>query len=221
MSIKPYQFDRVFRFEAAPREERDASAGAAELHARIAELEAALEAEREARAQAVANAHRDGMAEALVQARTERAEAQLAATDALHAAFDDLNAELASVTDRVTRESAEVALCAAEMLAGHAMAVQPGRAFDEALGRALHQVAFGTALMVRAHPDSIDHFEDFVAARRDRQGAVPTITLVPDDAIAVNDAHISWAQGGLIVDAAERRAAVERELSPLLRGDAV
>lgn len=219
-SIAPFQFDRVFRLEEAPRAEKDSSASLAALQAMVEELEAALDAARQELDQAVGMARAEGLADGLEQARGERAEAQLAATDALHAGFDDLNEQMLAVTEHLTRNAAEVALCAAEMLAGHAVMLEPGRAFDEALGRALQQVAFGTTLIVCAHPDSMENFAQLIAARRDRQGAVPIVTLIEDDAIAPNDAQISWAQGGLIVDAEERRTAVLRELSALLDGDA-
>lgn len=214
--IKPFAFDRVFRFDVPASKEEVNSVGIADLDARVAGLEEELEAARRERDEAVAAAHADGLAEGLVQARAERAEAQLAATDALHAALDELAAELADITQRLTRDCADVALAAAEMLAGHALQHQPGRAFEEALARALEQVAFGTQLHVRVHPESHDHFAEIAAQRADRHAAHPVVTVVMDEGIAPNDAHISWIQGGLIVNAADRRAAVVAELAPLL-----
>lgn len=215
-TIKRFDFDEVFRFDDGPRDAGMIQAVVADLHGHLAELEAQLAAAMRERDEAVALALSQGHAAGLEQARKERAEAQLAATDALHAAFDDLGVEFAAITSQMTRDTAQLALSAAEILAGHALDLEPSRAFDEALGRALHQLAFGATLLIRAHPDSIAHFEHIVAARRERQGLAPTIHLIADDQIAPHDAHISWGQGGVIVDAAERRAAVLHELAPLL-----
>lgn len=214
--IKPFAFDRVFRFAAPRSKEETPAEGLAELHDQLHQLEAALESLRVERDEAVVAAHADGLAQGLQQARTERAEAQLAATDALHAALDDLVSEFTSVTEQMTRDCADVALKSAEFLAGHALEIAPLGAVEAAFERVLDQVAFGTILHIKVHPDSLDHFQQIVAERADRHAAKPQIYVVADDSIGPQDAHISWAQGGLIVDAAERRAAVLQELSPLL-----
>ena len=215
-SIKPFAFDRVFRFDAPKSKEEADAVGMADLRLHVEQLEAELERLRQERDEAVAAAHADGLAQGLVQARAERAEAQLAASDALHAALDDLASDLSGLSEQMTRDCADVALKAAEVLAGHAVACEPMRAVEEALERVLEQVAFGTALHMRVHPDSLEHFQQFVASRAENHGAKPSIHVVADPQIAPQDAHISWAQGGLIVDAEERRAAVMQELQPLL-----
>jgi flagellar assembly protein FliH len=219
ISIKPFGFDRVFHFGFAQEEEGPAPPPTEELHAQIIALQERIEQMRQDQEMAVLTARSEGLAEGLAQARGERAEAMLSATDALHAAFDDLGGQWAQATDRITREAAEVALCAAEMIAGHAIRQEPGRAIDEALGRALKQVARGTALLVRVHPDNLEDVERLVAGRRAGERRALSITIVQDAEIAPNDAHIGWAEGGLIVDAAARRAAVVRELGGLIAKD--
>lgn len=214
--IKPFDFDRVFRFDDAPRDAGVQQAVMADLHTHLAELEAQLAAALQQKDEASEAAWAAGHAAGLEQARTERAEAQLAATDALHAAFDDLGAEFAAVTDQLTRDTAQLAHVAADILAGHAVRVEPTRAFEEALGRALQQLAFGVKLLIRTHPDSAAHFQEIAADQLARQGMSISINVVADDNIAPNDAHISWGRGGLIVDSEERRSAVLRELAPLL-----
>lgn len=215
ISIKPFGFDRVFRFGSAPEEE-PLPAQAGELHAQIAALQERIEQMRRNEEAALLEARAEGVAQGLAQARSERAEAMLSATDALHAALDDLSARWAEQGDRIAHEAAEVALCAAEMIAGHAIRQEPARAIDEALGRALRQVARGTALLVRVHPHSLEDVERLVAARRAGERRALDITIVADEAIAPHDAHVGWADGGLIVDAAARRAAVMRELGSLI-----
>lgn len=217
ISIKPFGFDRVFRF--GPVSDDDpVPPPAEELHAQVAALQERIRQMREDQEKAVLKARSEGVAEGLAQARGERAEAMLAATDALHATLDDLDGQLARIGERIMCEAAEVALCAAEMIAGHAVKQEPGRAIDEALGRALQQVARGTALHVRVHPDSLAVVERLLAERRAGERRALSITIVEDVTVAPNDAHIGWADGGLIVDAAARRAAVARELGGLVGG---
>ncbi|WP_375195290.1 flagellar assembly protein H [Sphingobium sp.] len=217
ISIKPFGFDRVFRFGPMAEEGQGPPPPPVdELHAQIAALQERIEQMRQDQEVALLKARSEGVAQGLSQARGERAEAMLSATDALHAALDELGGQWAQQSERIMHDAAEVALCAAELLAGHAIAQEPGRAIDEALGRALRQVARGTALLVRVHPDSLEEIERLVAERRAGERRALSITIVADAAIAPNDAHIGWADGGLIVDAAARRAAVEHELGSLI-----
>lgn len=213
ISIQPFGFDRVFRFGGATE---PAPAKNDELHAQIAALQERIEQMRQEQQTAVAVARAAGVTAGLAQARGERAEAMLAATDALHAALDDLDRQMADRAEQMAREAADVALCAAEILAGHALAEEPGRAIDEALGRVLKQVARGTDLHIRVHPESRVEVEQLVAVRRAAERRALSITIVEDAAIAPHDAHIGWAEGGLIVDADARRAAVMRELVGLI-----
>ena len=215
ISIKPFGFDRVFRFGSAP-DEGPVATPPAELHAQIAALQERIEQMRQNQEAASLKARAEGVAQGLAQARSERAEAMLSATDALHAALDDLSGRWAEETGRIMHDAADVALCAAEMIAGHAIRQDPARAIDEALGRALHQVARGTALLIRVHPDSLTEVERLVAERRAGERRALSITVAADPAIPPNDAHVGWADGGLIVDAAARRAAVARELGSLI-----
>lgn len=219
ISIKPFGFDRVFHFGVAPEEE-PLPPLSGELQAQVVALQERIDQMRADQEMAVLKARSEGVAQGLAQARAERAEALLAATDALHAAIDDLDGQLVRIGDRIAGEAAEVALCAAEMIAGHAMKQEPARAIDEALGRALKQVARGTALHVRVHPDTMAEVERLVAERRAGERRALSITIVPAPDIALHDAHIGWAEGGLVVDAAARRAAVARELHGLVAGEA-
>lgn len=221
ISIKPFGFDRVFRFGSAPEEE-PLPVAPGELHAQIAALQERIEEMRRNEETALLRARAEGVTQGLAQARSERAEAMLSATDALHAALDELSGRWEEESDRIAHEAAEVALGAAEMIAGHAIRQEPARAIDEALGRALRQVARGTALLVRVHPDSLEDVERLVAGRRAGERRALDITVVADEAVAPHDAHVVWSDGGLIVDAGARRAAVLRELGSLIEreGDA-
>ncbi|HUD91825.1 flagellar assembly protein H [Sphingobium sp.] len=217
ISIKPFGFDRVFRFGAAPEDESAAVAPPVEeLHAQIVALQERIEQLRQDQEVALLKARSEGVAQGLAQARGERAEAMLSATDALHAALDDLGGQWSTERDRLIQDAAEVALCAADMIAGHAIRQEPGRAIDEALGRALRQVARGTALLIRVHPDSLEDVERLVADRRTGERRALNISIVADADIPPHDAHIGWAEGGLVIDAASRRAAIACELGGLI-----
>jgi flagellar assembly protein FliH len=210
--VKPFGFDRIFHIgggESSAFDTDPPDARVDALHARIA----ALEAEHQ---EALARASADAFAAGLAQAREERDAALLMATDAIHAAIDDIDARLTETTERFMRDAAEVAFAAAEMLAGHAIDAAPTRAIDEALDRVLQQVARGTRLSVRVHPALLAPIEQRIAARQQNERRKLAIIAIGDADLAEGDAVIFWDEGGLAVDAAARRAAVIAEIGPLM-----
>ena len=81
----------------------------------------------------------------------------------------------------------------------------------------LGQVARGTELQVRVHPDLLDDIEARIADRQSRDRRKLNLTVVPDETIALGDARIGWEEGGLALDASARRRAVAEELETLLK----
>ena len=143
--------------------------------------------------------------------------ALLSAVDALQASIEIIDAQFSEVSERVTGEAAEIALAAADLIAGRAVEIAPGAAIDEAIGRVLGQVARGTELQVRVHPDLLDDIEARIADRQSRDRRKLNLTVVPDETIALGDARIGWEEGGLALDASARRRAVAEELETLLK----
>lgn len=219
-TIQPFGFDRVFQLVETPggTPETAPELPPVDLSDQIEELEARIERLHADHRAELARARADGFEAGVAQARTERAEALLAATDALHAGLDHIDASFDAAVQAMVREGGAVALHAAEMLAGHAIETHPARALNEALARALEQVAQGTALVVRAHPDMREAIAAMVEARAAQAGHALPVTVVEDDAVPAGDARIEWRSGGLNVDAGARRAAVMAELSDVLSG---
>lgn len=209
-SVERFAFDRVFTANGpSPFEMADSlldhAALRAELDARKADHETALSIAR-------ADAFEAGLA----QARAERDTALLCAVDALHGAIDALDARFGEVTRRVVSEATEVALAAAEAIAGRALALDPAALIDDGIGRVLEQVARGTELQVRVHPDLVEAVEARIAQRQAADRRKLHLGVVPDATLAPGDALIDWEQGGLLLDRAARREAVESELAALL-----
>ncbi|HUD31162.1 MAG TPA: FliH/SctL family protein [Novosphingobium sp.] len=221
-AIRPFGFDRVFHLVEDALAVPELPLGPpsepslADLREMVAERDARIERLHAEHREELARARADGFEAGALQARSERAEAMLSATDALHAAFDDIDARFDVAVQAMIGEAGAVALHAAEMLAGHAVDVAPARAVDEALGRALEQVARETALVVRANPAMRADLEDLVAAREAGAGRRLTVTVVDDADVAEGDARIEWSTGGLNVDATARWTAVMAELAGIL-----
>jgi flagellar assembly protein FliH len=215
--VEPFGFDRVFQVSGNEPETPD---NAHELAEQLGEQQARFVALEEAHRAELARARADGFTAGLDQARHDREVAVLAAADAINAAIEQIDLRLDWVIETMTSDAAATALAAAEALAGHAVDHIPARAIDEALDRVLRQVARGTQLTVTVHPTLLDDVQRLVVERASQDRRKLSITALADDTTAPGDARIFWEEGGVMVSMAARRAAVQAELEPLLRGDA-
>jgi flagellar assembly protein FliH len=212
MEPQRFAFDRIFH---VAEDEEDTEAMSLEAAA----LRAELRAVRDERDGAVTIARAEGFDAGLDQARGEREVAVLSAVDALHAAIEALDLRFEEAERRLTAQATELAIAAAELVAGRALAIAPGATVDEAIGRVLRQVARGTELLVRVHPDLIADVEARLAVRQTYDRRRLHVNVVGDVTIAVGDGRIEWEQGGLTLDAADRRDQIMAELGALLAPD--
>lgn len=213
-NIEPYAFDRVFAGNVA--EPANANFSDGDLALRVAALERELAHTRETHASELALARVDGFNAGLVQARTERDAAMLAAIDALHAGIEWLDSRLDDTVTALVADAAEVALAAADILAARALALSPCAAVDDAVGRVLRQVPRGQELTIRVNPSLVEEMERLVAVRQSQDRRRLNLTVCADAGLAVGDALIVWDEGGLTLDATLRRAMLVKELDGLL-----
>ena len=215
--ILPFAFDRTFSgSDREParklRRKTDANALATELDAlqeKVAEME---QLHREELARARSEAFSAGSD----HARTEREEAILAAIDATQASLESIALQHEEMRCEVVADASQAAMAAAEVLAGWAIDREPGRTVDEAIGRALLQVARGNEIEVRVHPDLVEDIERRIADRQASDRRQLFLSVTADPAISPGDAALTWERGGVLVDAASRRQAVVDELAPLM-----
>ncbi|HEX8484363.1 FliH/SctL family protein [Sphingomonas sp.] len=212
LHIKPFAFDQVF--DAGDITLDDASID--DWRVRASSLEAELASAQKRFDEELARARADGFEAGLAYARTEREEALLSATDALHATMETMEASLDAITDEAAREAAVVAHAAAELLAARALAHAPGAAIDAAIGRVLRQVARGQEVQITVAPALVDEMERLIAVRQSADRRRLALTVTADPALPIGDAHIHWEQGGLVLDAAARAATVRASLAAVL-----
>ncbi len=215
-NVERFAFDRIF---STPANE-SATIPSGDMLLEISALRAELALLRSDVNAQIALARAEGFEAGLAQARAERDVALLSAVDALHAGIESLDERFEDVSRRVTGEAAEIALAAADMIAGRAIDAAPVETIDAAIGRALSQVARGTELEIRVHPDLIEAIEARIADRQSRDRRKLNLNVVGDVTITVGDAMIGWEQGGLALDATARRQAVLDELETLLPSSA-
>ena len=209
--IKPFNFDRVFSVSAP-----EAEPAPGDLQLQIAALQNELERMQADRDQLLALARSDGFQAGLAQARTERENALLAAVDALQSEVERLDRRFAEVETRLTAEAAELALSAADLIAGRALEHAPAAALAGALSRALDQLGPRHELNVRVHPALRAEIEQYVADLHGREQRRLPITIVEDGTLAIGDGAITWEEGGILLDTDTRRVAIRDELDSFL-----
>jgi len=213
-SVQPFAFDRVFEMPA-----HGAEGSVADQLLELAALRENLEAVRSSQECALAAARARGFEAGLAQARQEQEAALLSAVDAVHGAIEALDGRLDDVTRRISGEAADVARVAAELIAARAIDFAPADAIDEGIGRVLAQVARGTELRVRVHPDLVEAVAARVDSRQQADRRTLNLVVVADTSLLPGDAVVDWDQGALALDAAARRRAVEVELDAVVKGD--
>ena len=199
--IRPFAFDRVFPAVETPSDSDDPVT----LRLRIATLEAECALAAAERDAATAQAHDAGFAQGLAAARADREAGLLAATDALHGAIEEIDAQLEGLADEAAQAAASIAATAAELLAA---TVPPALAIDDAIGRVLRQVVRGQEIEVAVHPELVDEMTRRVAVRQADDRRRLAISIVADPTLPIGDSHIHWDQGGVVLDAAQRADAV-------------
>lgn len=218
-TVRPFAFHRDF----APGSSAGAISGDAARE--LADLRAELASLRAENRDAIAAARAEGYAAGLAEVREQQAAAVLSATDALHAVLEDIDQVAARLEQDLMRDAAEVALAAAEVIAGFAIEYDPAKAVDSALEKALAQVRRGTRLTVRVHGSLREEMQALVDTRQRHDRRQLEIEVLGDNTLAPGDGVIMWDDGssgsvqgssGTVIDAAQRRAALSEELGPLL-----
>ena len=217
LHVRPFGFDRTFpmppREPARPyRRKTDAGDLAHEtetLRSQIARLEQSHQEE-------LARTRTEAFEAGRNHAHEEREEAILSALDAVQASLDEFSERYGELRAQAEADAVEVALVAAETLAGRAIDEEPGGAVDEAIGRALSQVARGQEIEVRVHPDLVEEIEARIAQRQSEDRRRLALVVSADAGLAPGDAVLKWDRGGVKVDAQSRRQAVLDELAPLM-----
>lgn len=215
--IRPFAFDRIFA-EPERRREFRRKTDATDLAFQVEALTAELDMLRQTHQEELARARSEAFDAGLNHARTEREAAILSSLDALQASLETAAEQRDELVAEFSRDAAELALSAADTLAGHALALDPGRTIDEAIGRVLSQVARGQEVHVTVNSDLVEEIEGRIKARQDNDRRRLFLSASGDPAISYGDAVISWDRGGVTLDAAARRAAIMTELDPLLKG---
>ena len=217
IEAQPFAFDRTFSLSSrgSGRHYRRKT-DALELAEEAETLRDRIERLEQGHAQELARARTEAFEAGRNHAAADREAAILSALDAMQASLEEIAEQYCEIRTETSADAGHLALAAAEAIAGHAIAQEPGGAIDAAIGRALAQVARGQEIEVKVHPDLLEEIEARIADRQSGDRRKLSLFVSADSGIMPGDAVLSWERGGVTVDAASRRQAVLEELAPLL-----
>lgn len=209
--ILPWRFDRDF---ATPSPGSKVTGCMAE--GQVSPLQAELDALRATQAKALAAARAEGYAEGLAAATAGQQSALLSAIDALQAAMEDASAWRAEREESLSGDAAQLALAAADFLAGTAIGLAPASAIKEALTNVMQQVPRSEEVRLTVHPELVAPMEAHLGLLQSQDRRKLAVHILADAGLAKGDARFDWHGGGMELDAGLRRAAIAAELQALL-----
>jgi flagellar assembly protein FliH len=209
MNIQPFDFGPRFdTIVAAPS--LDA------LLERVAALEAELAAQATAHEAELAEAREAALDRGRDEGRGEASAALQAALDVLHYQLETIEHRLDERVTELTRDAAELALEAADLLAGRIAFSWPQAAVTTAVERVLRDTERAAELAIRVHPSLAPALDLWLAERPHALMRQLVVEIVPDDELSPGDGIVDWRRGGLAIDAAARRTALRAALAPAL-----
>ncbi|RUT34719.1 flagellar assembly protein H [Arsenicitalea aurantiaca] len=158
----------------------------------------------------------EGYAEAERKARISDARRLATATEALAGRIDALIERQNAEADGLRAGAIALARSVAGKLSGHLLAREPQAELEALLGECLSSLDKVPHLVIRCHPDLVDTLEPLARRRADASHFEGRLVILPDEAIAIGDGRIEWADGGLVRDSATIESAIDDAITAYL-----
>ncbi len=150
------------------------------------------EARREGHAAGLAEGERTAMA---------RAEQQIAASaEALAGKVAAMAATIDDAKKQAVAEAVNLALSIARKLAGRMIAAQPTAEIEALIADCLQSLEGVPHLVIRCEPMLSDRVRDIATAKMTHSGFTGRLVVLGDPDIAIGDARLEWADGGVVRD---------------------
>ena len=168
----------------------------------------------------IADARAEGRAEGLAEGErtaTVRAAQAIAVaaqnladhTAAMNAALDD--SRHATLTDAVS-----LAATIGKKLAHHLIAREPTAEIEALIAECLASLDAVPHLVVRCHPELAEDVKEIAQARIATSGFNGRLVVLGDPDLALSDARLEWADGGVVRDTASLEAEIDSRIEQFL-----
>lgn len=197
MSAAPAKF--TFDLDLGRRQERNSLVTETAMAALIEE------ARREGREAGLAEGERTAVARA--------AKAEAAAAEALAVRVAAMAAGMDDARKQTTAEAVELALSIARKLAGGLIARQPTVEIEQLVTECMATLDGVPHLVIRCEPALADAVRDIATGRMTTSGFTGRLVVLGDPDIAIGDARIEWADGGVVRDIRKLSAEIDARIA--------
>lgn len=197
MSAAPAKF--TFDLDLGRRQERNSV---------VTETAMALlleEARREGREAGLAEGERTAIANA-AKAETAAAEALAARVAAMAASID--NSRKQTIADGV-----QLALSIARKLAGGLIAREPAAEIEALVTECMATLDGVPHLVIRCDPTLAESVRDIATSKMTTSGFTGRLVVLGDPEIAIGDARLEWADGGVVRDVRKLSAEIDARIA--------
>ena len=197
MSAAPAKF--TFDLDLGRRQERNSLVTETAMAALIEE------ARREGREAGLAEGERTAVARA--------AKAEAAAAEALAVRVAAMAAGMDDARKQTMAEAIELSLSIARKLAGGLIARQPTAEIEQLVAECMATLDGVPHLVIRCDPALADAVRDIATSRMTTSGFTGRLVVLGDPDIAVGDARIEWADGGVVRDIRKLSAEIDARIA--------
>jgi flagellar assembly protein FliH len=197
MTAAPSKF--TFDLDLGHRQERNSLV----TETAMAELLAA------ARAEGIAA----GRAEGERSATANAAKAQTAAAEALGARVAAMAAGMDDARKQTIAEAVGLSLSIARKLAGGLIAREPTGEIEQLIGECMATLDGVPHLVIRCDPQLADAVRDIATGKMTTSGFAGRLVVLGDPDVAIGDARIEWADGGVVRDIRKLSAEIDMKIA--------
>jgi len=197
MSAAPAKF--TFDLDLGRRQERNS------LVTETAMASLLEEARREGREAGLAEGERTAVARA--------AKAEAAAAEALAVRVAAMAASMDDARKQTIAEGVELSLSIARKLAGGLIAREPTVEIEQLVAECMATLDGVPHLVIRCDPALADAVRDIATAKMTTSGFTGRLVVLGDPDIAIGDARIEWADGGVVRDIRKLSAEIDARIA--------
>lgn len=197
MSAAPAKF--TFDLDLGRRQERNSLVTETAMAALLDE------ARREGREAGLAEGERTAVAKA-AKAEAAAAESLAMRVAAMAASMDDARKETIA-------EGIELALSIARKLAGGLIAREPTAEIEQLVAECMATLDGVPHLVIRCDPALADAVRDIATGKMTTSGFTGRLVVLGDPDIAIGDARIEWADGGVVRDIRKLSAEIDARIA--------
>lgn len=163
----------------------------------------------EARREGHAAGFAEGQRTAIVQAEQQIAAAAEALADKVVAMAGTID----EARKQAVAEAVGLSLSIARKLAGRMIAAQPTAEIEALIAECLQSLEGVPHLVIRCEPMLADRVRDIATSRISHSGFTGRLVVLGDPEIAIGDARLEWADGGIVRDIRQLSASIDAAIA--------